>query len=123
MTRERTLKVVLIIAGLLFMAGSIPGVMLFSKDPGTTMLMSIYTTLGVFLLLAARNASANRSLISFAGWANVAHAGVMALQVSLHVIRLRELGGVIIFGVIGIALIALAPITQAVNQRAATSAA
>jgi hypothetical protein len=44
------------------------------------MIMSIYVTLGIFLLLAVRDPAANRSLIAFHGWANLAHAGVMAAQ-------------------------------------------
>jgi hypothetical protein len=39
--------------------------------------MSIYVTLGIFLLLAVRDPAANRGLIAFGGWANLAHAGVM----------------------------------------------
>jgi len=34
------------------------------------MMLSLYVTLGVFLLLATRNPSANRSLIAFAAWSN-----------------------------------------------------
>jgi hypothetical protein len=45
------------------------------------MLVAIYATLGVFLLLAAREPLANLSLIWFAVWSSVAHAGVMAVQV------------------------------------------
>jgi hypothetical protein len=109
MIHERVQRVVLIIVGLLFLALAYPGVMFFSRDPGVPMIMSIYVTLGVFLLLAARNPAANRSLIAFAGWANVAHASVMALQEYWHVIKPRELVGVAIFGIIGITLIAVAP--------------
>jgi len=109
MVRERVLRVVLILVGVLFLALVYPGLMFFSRQPGVAMIMSIYVTLGVFLLLAARDPAANRSLIAFAGWANVAHATVMAIQAYLHVIQPRELVGVVAFGIIGIALIALAP--------------
>jgi hypothetical protein len=44
------------------------------------MILAIYATLGVFLLLAARNPIANRSLIWFAVWSSVVHGGVMAVQ-------------------------------------------
>jgi succinate-acetate transporter protein len=73
MIRERALKTVLVVAGLLFVAGVIPLTMFFSPEPSVPMLMSIYVTLGIFLLLAARDPAANRSLIAFAGWANLAH--------------------------------------------------
>jgi hypothetical protein len=62
-----------------------------------------------FLLMAAHDPEAHRSLIAFAGWANIAHAGVMALQEYRHAIERRELAGVVIFGIIGIALVVLTP--------------
>jgi len=112
MVREGVLRVVLILVGLLFLALAYPGLLFFSRSPGVAMIMSIYVTLGVFLLLAARDPAANRSLIAFAGWANVAHATVMTVQEYLHVIERQELVGVVAFGIIGIALIALAPAKQ-----------
>jgi hypothetical protein len=60
-------------------------------------------------LLGAWNPGANRSLIAFAGWANLAHAGVMAVQECLHVIKPQELFGIVVFGIVGVALIALIP--------------
>jgi hypothetical protein len=42
------------------------------------MMMSLYATLGVFLLLAARNPSEHRSLIAFTAWSSFAHAALMA---------------------------------------------
>ena len=44
------------------------------------MIIGVYATLGVFLLLAARNPEAHRSLIWFTVWSNIAHAGIMAVQ-------------------------------------------
>jgi len=80
MGRERALKIVLVVVGLLFCAGVYPLTMFFAREPAVPMIMSIYVTLGIFLLLAVRDPAANRSLIAFAGWANLAHAGVMAAQ-------------------------------------------
>jgi hypothetical protein len=82
MFRERVLKIVLVVVGLLFTAGVVPLTMFFSREPAVPMIMimSIYVTLGIFLLLAVRDPPANRSLIVFGGWANLAHAGVMAAQ-------------------------------------------
>jgi hypothetical protein len=62
--RERALKVVLVIVGLLFVA-SLYGLMKLREEETLQMMLSIYGTLGVFLLLASRNPSANRSLIAF----------------------------------------------------------
>jgi succinate-acetate transporter protein len=109
MRRERMLKVMLVVVGLLFCAGVYPLTMFFSREPAVPMIMSIYVTLGVFLLLAVRNPVANRSLIAFAGWANLAHAGVMAVQEYRNVIERRELAGVVVFAIVGVVLIALAP--------------
>ena len=120
MIRDRVLKVVMVVAGLIFVAGAYPGTVFFFRDPAVAMIMSIYVTLGVFLLLAARNPAANRNLIAFAGWANVAHAGVMAVQVYRHAIRSQELGGVVLFGIVGLALIALTPGKQARELAPAT---
>ncbi len=80
MSRDRALKVVLVVVGLLFTAGVVPLTMFFSREPAVPMIMSIYVTLGIFLLLAVRDPAANRSLIAFGGWANLAHAGVMAAR-------------------------------------------
>ena len=49
------------------------------------MILVVYATLGVFLILAARNPAANRSLLLFAAWSSVAHGLLMAGQaVALH---------------------------------------
>lgn len=116
MRPQRALQIVLVVVGLLFTAGIIPLVMFFSREPAVSMIMSIYVTLGVFLLLAARNPAANKSFIVFAGWANVAHAGVMAVQEFQHVIQRQELLGVTLFGVVGVVLIALAPRNKSSDQ-------
>ncbi len=42
------------------------------------MILGIYVTLGVFLLLAARDPLRNLSLIWFTVWSSIVHAGVMA---------------------------------------------
>lgn len=44
------------------------------------MICGIYALLGVYLIAAARNPSEHRSLISFAIWSSVVHAGIMAAQ-------------------------------------------
>ena len=44
------------------------------------MIVGVYVTLGVFLMLAARNPAANASLIWFAIVSSVVHALIMAVQ-------------------------------------------
>ena len=44
------------------------------------MIVGVYATLGVFLLMAARNPQVHRSLIWFAVWSSVVHGAIMAVQ-------------------------------------------
>jgi hypothetical protein len=84
MNRETALKVLLALLGLFFVAGLYPLLTSIPRhnqaDFPDQMLLSIYAVLGVSLLLAIRNPSANRSLIAFTAWGNLAHASIMAVQ-------------------------------------------
>ena len=80
MNRELALKIVLAIVGVIFVALVYPLVVFMRQEPALSMMLSLYVTLGVFLLLAIRNPLANRSLIAFTAWSSVAHAAVMAVQ-------------------------------------------
>jgi hypothetical protein len=44
------------------------------------MIVGVYATLGVFLIRAATDPQANRSLILFAIWSSLVHAAIMAVQ-------------------------------------------
>jgi uncharacterized membrane protein HdeD (DUF308 family) len=123
MNRERALKVVLVLVGLLFLAGVYPVTMdLWQANPSDTgddMMLSLYFVLGIFLLIAVRNPAANRSLIAFTAWSSFAHAVVMsalALQPKQASERAGFLGGSAVLVVIGVALIALAPAKQPVER-------
>jgi len=121
MWRERTLKIVLVVGGLLFSAGIYPliGSLLHpaGSDMGDTMMLSLYVALGVFLLIAVRNPSAHRSLIAFAAWSSFAHAVAMSiLGLEIPNQRVGFLVGSAVLVVIGIALIALAPAKQPVER-------
>ena len=114
MVRERTLKIVLVLVGLLFSAAIYPAIGGLRdpahSDTGDTMMMGIYFALGVFLLIAVRNPSAHRSLIAFAAWSSFAHALVMsALGLEIASERGGFLIGSAVLVVIGILLILLAP--------------
>ena len=106
---RRALKIVLVLVGLLFLALLYPLMMFVKQAPTLAMMLSLYVTLGVFLLLAARNPSANRSLIAFTAWSSFAHAAVMLFQAFRNLISRGELLGVAALIVIGVALIVLAP--------------
>jgi hypothetical protein len=74
MWRERALKIMLVLVGLLFSAVIYPLATSSSlwhpnqSEAVEPMMLSLYVTLGIFLLIAARNPSANRSLIAFTVW-------------------------------------------------------
>ena len=50
------------------------------KSHYLTMLIGIYATLGIFLMLAAKDPLEHRSLIWFAVWSSIVHGGIMAVQ-------------------------------------------
>jgi hypothetical protein len=113
MKREVALKIVLAPIGLLFLALAYPLIMFVRQDPGTSMMFSLYVTLGVFLLLAIRNPFASRSLIAFTAWSSFAHAAVMGTQAMRNMVSRDELVGVGVLVVIGVTLLALAPAQRA----------
>src|ERR1043166_92251 len=114
MVPERALKAVLVGFGLVFAASIYPivgGVMhanASGEDHGDTMMLSLYFAMGIFLLLAARNPAAHRSLILFAGWANIAHGGRMGVM-SIRLVSERSdfLWASAMFGGIGLVLLLL----------------
>ncbi len=112
--RERGMKVTLVVVGLFFTAlvyrwGSV----LWERNEAAyteIMMMSLYVTMGIFLLLASRNPAEHRSLIAFAAWSSLAHAVTMALQAISDVSeRMHLLFGVALFGIIGLILIVFTP--------------
>ncbi len=111
--RERALKIVLVLVGLLFTAAVIPtysGIRGADPNTGDTMLMAIYATLGVFLLLAVRKPAAYRSVIAFAAWSSFAHAVTMGwLGFEMPPLKAGFIGGSVILVLIGITLLALLP--------------
>jgi hypothetical protein len=128
MNRERGLKIALVLVGLLFLAGAYPLTTSLwhgdaSVSEGDKMMLSLYVTLGVFVLLAARNPSANRSLIAFTAWSSFAHAVVMTtLGFQIASERRDFLFGSAVLAVIGVALIALAPAKPLGEQTSAVAA-
>jgi len=57
------------------------------------MILGVYATLGVFLLIASRNPLAHLSLIWFAVWSSIVHAGVMAAQAIANPEQIGHLWG------------------------------
>ena len=86
-TRRAYLQVALRVVGVLMLL--VYPLMRFWPDGWTSqpgqheyeqMIAGIYATLGVFLLVAARNPEAHASLIWFTVWSSVVHAGIMTVQ-------------------------------------------
>jgi uncharacterized protein DUF6632 len=90
--RTRYLRIALQLVGLTFIVGIYTFVIVWpsgwSWHTGQShhlphylqMILGVYATLGVFLLIASRNPLAHLSLIWFAVWSSIVHAGVMAAQ-------------------------------------------
>jgi hypothetical protein len=119
MRGERALKVVLVVVGLLFVATVYPMLMFVKQAPALAMMLSVYVTLGIFLLMAARDPSANRSLIAFTAWSSLAHAALMGMQALRNYVARTELVGVALLAVIGITLIVLAPAKKSMQPASA----
>ena len=128
MWRERALKVVLVILGLL----SIAEIYLVARDlrhlhasdPGDTMMYSQDITLGIFLLIAGRNPSAHRSLIAYAAWSSFAHAVVMSVLAfgpSYVNDRAGYWGGSAWLVAMGVILLALSPSKASRGSTSATA--
>ena len=127
MNRIRALKVLLVLVGLTLLAGIYPLVMALLRNPhsevslGDQMILGIYFPIGIFLALAARNPSANRSLILCIAWSTLAHDAVMAVQ-GFQAGTLRgDVPGFGFVAVICIALLVLAPSKQADSAVPATT--
>jgi len=87
--RIKYLRIALVVVGLTFTFGLWPLTIVWpsgwswhaeGRSYYLEMILAIYATLGVFLILAARNPLAHRSLIWFTVWSSVVHGGVMAVQ-------------------------------------------
>jgi len=117
MNRVTLLRIVLVVVGLLFLLMAWPMVVFIRHEPALSMMMSVYATLGIFLLLAVRNPAAHRSLIAFTAWSSLAHALLMGIQAERGMVARGELIGVAVLAAIGIVLLTLparAPVSQPV---------
>lgn len=87
------LRVALVLVGLIFAVGVYPLTIVWPSGwawhmggPSMylEMILGVYATLGVFLMLAARNPLANISLIWFTVWSSIVHGGIMAVQAVVY---------------------------------------
>jgi hypothetical protein len=87
--RVKYLQIALVVIGLICIVGLWPLTVLWpsgwawhseGRSEYLEMILGIYATLGVFLLIAARNPLQHRSLIWFTVWSSIVHGGIMGVQ-------------------------------------------
>lgn len=132
MNRERILQAVLVVVGLIFLVGVYPLMMYLwptgwrwqpNQPEYEQMILGIYATLGIFLLIAARNPSQHRSLIAFTAWSSLVHGGIMTVQaLGSSMQHGHLLGDVPALLIVGVALIVLAPAKQSAEKASAARA-
>jgi hypothetical protein len=123
MKRERALQVVLVLVGLFY---SFWGYLLFDAlwhsrwlnghNDVLPMFLSLNTALGVCLLVAVKQPAKHRLLIAYGAWSSLAHGFTMTIQsaqAAAHGMHRRDSPwDIVIFGAIGVALLALLPAKQ-----------
>lgn len=117
-TRIKYLRIALIISGIILIFGIYPAMILWpsgwrwvpNQPNYEQMIVGIYVTLGIFLLLAAKEPLKNLSLIWFTVWSSFVHAGIMLVQaVAYNHERGHLLGDVPALFLIAIILAILTP--------------
>jgi hypothetical protein len=99
--RLRVLRYALVVVGLITIFGLFPLTRIWPSgwrwDPDNglylQMIAGIYATLGVFLLLAARDPLRHLSLIWFTVWSSIIHGGIMAAQALVYPLHRGHLVG------------------------------
>jgi hypothetical protein len=116
--RERLQRGVLVAFGAVSLAGLYPLMRIWPSgwrwhpygNSYEHMLVVVYAVLGAFMLHASRDPGRHRSLILFAGWSSVVHAGVMAADaIRNNAERSHLTGDVAILAIAGMLILLLAP--------------
>jgi MFS superfamily sulfate permease-like transporter len=116
--RIRALKVALLLTGIAFAIGVPlltrvwPSAWMWEPRQAEyeQMIVGIYVTLGVFVLLAARDPLQHLSLIWFTAWSSLVHGGIMAVQAMIDSSEHPNLmGDVPALLIVGVALAILTP--------------
>ena len=87
-SRMRNLRIALILVGVIFIFGIYPLMIIWPSgwtwhtghSDYPLMIVGIYATLGVFLIMAARDPLNNLTLIWFTVWSSIVHAAIMFMQ-------------------------------------------
>ena len=117
-SRLRALKVALLLTGVAFAVGVPlltqlwPAAWMWEprQSEYEQMIVGIYVTLGVFVLLAARNPLQLLSLIWFTAWSSLVHGGIMAVQAAVDPTEHANMvGDIPALLIVGLALAILTP--------------
>ena len=101
-TRLKSLKIVLWVVGIIYVVGLYlmmhwihpSGWSWMPRQPEYEwMVLGVYATLGVFLIMAARDPLSNLSLIWFTIFSNIVHGGIMLVQAIIDVTERPNLLG------------------------------
>jgi hypothetical protein len=123
--RTKFLRIALLLVGLTFTFGIWPlGIFWPSgwawhetgRSEYLEMILGLYATLGVFLMIAARDPKAHISLIWFAIWSSLVHGGIMGIQALVNTRHIGHLWGDVA------ALIAVAVVLAVLAPRQAAAA-
>jgi hypothetical protein len=119
--RLRVLKILLVLVGLALvgaiypLAGALRDTQHSTISTGDQMILGIYFPIGIFLLMAARNPPANRSLIACFAWSTLAHDAVMVRQAFQGGSMRTDGPALAVLGIICVAFLALAPRKPSAN--------
>ncbi|PWY57621.1 hypothetical protein DGG96_00560 [Legionella qingyii] len=123
----RMLRIALVIFGLVFIFAIYPLTFFWpsgwawhqsGQNVYLQMILGVYATLGVFLLLAAKNPLQHLSLIWFTVWSSIVHGGIMAIQSFYYPQHFAHLyGDVPALFIIAIVLALLTPRRSTINQK------
>ena len=119
--RIKYLRIVLVLVGLTFTFGIWPlGIVWPSgwvwheagRSEYLEMILGIYATLGVFLMLAARDPMAHISLIWFTIWSSIVHGGIMGAQAIANIKHIGHFFGDVAALIVVAAVLAVLTLRQ-----------
>ena len=122
--RMRYLRLALLVVGAIFIVGVWPLTILWpsgwswhgeGRSEYVEMIVGLYATLGVFLIIAARDPMKHASLIWFTVWSSIVHAAIMAVQSLVDPRHIGHLWGDVL------ALIIVAAVLAGLMPRAGAS--
>jgi len=120
MKRERTVQIVLVVVGLLYLSWTYPlfdslwqSNWLQNHQDAFPMFTSVNAVLGVFLLLAVKHPARHRAVIAFGAWSTLAHGftmTIMSVEAWSHGMQRKDSPqDIVMMAAIGLLLLAVLP--------------